>query len=44
MRKVDGIGLGDTVGLLSGSDPKGDPKGDPYVANDPAKYSLLRAP
>ena len=25
-------------------DPKGDPRGDPYVANDPAKYSLLRAP
>ena len=22
----------------------GDPRGDPYVANDPAKYSPLRAP
>ena len=25
-------------------DPRSDPRGDPYVANDPAKYSPLRAP
>ena len=38
-------------GMLSGTtdwawdgDPRGDPRGDPYIANDPAKYSLLRAP
>ena len=33
------LGLGHHSG-----DPRGDPRGDPYVANDPAKYSLLRAP
>ena len=26
------------------SDPRGDPRGDSYIANDPAKYSLLWAP
>ena len=31
-----------SLGHHSG-DPRGDPRGDPYVANDPAKYSLLRA-
>ena len=33
------LGLGHHSG-----DPKGNPRGDPYVANDPAKYSPLRAP
>ena len=28
----------------SRGDPRGDPRGDLYVPDDPAKYSLLRAP
>ena len=41
------LGLGHDHGDPRGDsrgDPRGDPRGDLYVPDDPAKYSLLRAP